>query len=118
MVISWPFALAVIWLSFNMLAKYFYLTNAYDEIFWISNGNAQKATTGAEVFAILFPCGAVFTPVTSWLLDKRGVASAIGVMAIVSIFYGVFSVIPNYPVQVVFNSKLLLMFLSMLQWSL
>lgn len=105
---SGPYLLFLCWGSLYMLTKYYYLTNAYSEILWIT-GNSEHARMGAQVFSIMFPCGAVFAPITSWLLDKRGISVSLAVMGLVSIIAGITSNIPNYPLQyftitlVVFN---------------
>jgi hypothetical protein len=97
---SYPFWIVTAWISVYLLTKYFYLANVYDEMLWITKGNKDQASLGSDVFAIMFPLGAIFIPITSWLLDKMGLTTSIAVLAFTTFIFGVCSVIPNAYLQV------------------
>jgi len=67
-------------------------------------------------FSYIWPFGIIFTPVIGWILDKKGHAVSILILIIVSILYGILSLIPNDPVQ--FLTFFLLAFANVGNWGL
>jgi len=100
MVKSGPFWFIVLWGCLYVLTKYFYMTTVEKQLFWLTN-NPSQVNIGAFVFSILLPCSAIFTPVTSFILDNFGAHIAILIMALISLVTAVCSIIRIYELQYV-----------------
>ncbi len=100
-----PFVVFALWSIAFIVAKYFYMTNVYAQLLWVTGedrrGDTPHADMGALVFSAILPAAAVFTPATSYVLDHFNAHVAVVVMGVVATILGATSSIQIYGLQYV-----------------
>lgn len=108
MLFSLPYLLLAIWFSVYTTNNYFYIENVNNLLNWVTDGDSQQTAIGTAVFSVLLPITVVFTPVTSFLLDRYPVEVSYMIMGWLSFLAGILSVLPVYWLQ--FPGMFLLVF--------
>lgn len=106
--LSLPYVLLAIWFSVYTTNNYFYIENVNNLLDWVTDGDSHQTAVGTSVFSVLLPITVVFTPVTSFLLDRYPVELSYMIMGWISFVSGVLSVLPVYWLQ--FPGMFLLVF--------
>eukprot|EP01084_Bolivina_argentea_P278022 474829_1 len=99
---SKKFLCIVVWSSFYMITKYFYIATVNEQLDWINNyNNHHLVTQGQHIFSIMLLCSGVFTIITGPVIDKFGLKVSLCTMGVTSLIVSILSIVKIYHVQYV-----------------